>query len=73
MLPPADWPLALPAQGLTDRALSVCSYPCTGGVAIVSVFFDRTHDKLFDIVDCNVVASLDTGFFAYILDFLRMT
>ena len=41
-------------------------------VAGISVFLDRTHDQLFDIVDCNVIASLDADLFAYVLGLLRL-
>jgi hypothetical protein len=44
----------------------------TGWIAIVSVFLDRTHDQLFDILDCNVIASLDTDLLAYVLGLFRL-
>jgi hypothetical protein len=34
-------------------------YPRVKCVAVVSVFLDRAQDQLFDILDCEVIESLD--------------
>jgi hypothetical protein len=41
-------------------------------IAIVSVFLDRTHDQLFDVLDRNVIASLDADLLAYVLGLFRL-
>ena len=51
------------------QVIVVIRAPC---VRSVSVFLDRTHNQLFDIVDCNVIASLDADLLAYVLGLLRL-
>ena len=46
--------------------------PRANRLAIVPVFLNRPHDQLFDVLDCDVIAALDTDLLAYILGSLRL-